>query len=162
MSWRFRSETGDRPTVNSRKYQHLRRCYVWSPAEDKGGGSGSKYDDQGPHLHARLQQRNMTQSSRQEQHRSRAVRGDLIPHRSPKAAASGWKRVVPHCRQVALDLALLFPVKRRNGLESWMLKVTARPDTATMPYKSFDDITSPPARVVKAARIAWSIFSDSK
>ena len=62
--------------------------------------------------------------SRQEQRRSRAVRGDLIPHQSSKAAASGRKRVDPHCRQVtvALDLGLLFQVRRRYGLESWMLK----------------------------------------
>ena len=106
----------------------------------------------------------MTQSSRQEQHRSRAVRGDLIPHRSPKAAASGWKRVDPHCRQVtvALGLGLLFPVRRRYGLESWMLKATDRPGTATIPYNPIDEITSPPRLVVKALRITWSMFSDSK
>ena len=36
------------------------------------------------------------------------------------------------------------------------------PGTATIPYKSFDDITSPPCLVVIALRITWSMFSDSK
>jgi len=39
----FREKTRRRThTVKSRKYQHLRGSYIWSPAEAKGGGSGSK------------------------------------------------------------------------------------------------------------------------
>ncbi len=30
------------PSVNSRKCQHFRRSYIWSPGEAKGGGRGSK------------------------------------------------------------------------------------------------------------------------
>ena len=36
-------------TVKSRNYQHLRRCYIRSPAKGKGGGSGSKSARNGSH-----------------------------------------------------------------------------------------------------------------
>ena len=39
----------DGPTVNSRKCQHFRRCYIRSPAEGTGGGRGSKSGRNGSH-----------------------------------------------------------------------------------------------------------------
>ena len=70
----------NRPTVNSRKCQHLRGSYIWSPAEGKGGGTGYILKSRG--FHPRPATAKTRSPSRQEQRRSRAVRGDLIPHRS--------------------------------------------------------------------------------
>ena len=39
---------GDGPSVNSPKYPHLRRCYIGSPDEGKGGDRGSSLSGTGP------------------------------------------------------------------------------------------------------------------
>ena len=55
---------------------------------------------------------------------------------------------------MAIDLGLLFPVRGKNGLESWMLKSNRPSRMASFPYEPFVDVTSPPRLVVRAARIA--------
>ena len=89
-------------TVKSRNYPHLRGSYIWSPAEGKGGGRGSKSGRYGSHS----RQADPNLERREPPGATQVTRGPWRsnPPSESQPAASGWKRVTPHYRQVTVHL----------------------------------------------------------